>query len=366
MREATARLPVRHLRDWVNEHPRIALALKSAIATSLAWLVVRSFGDLAHQHPYYAPLGALLAVGTTVASSLRETLRGLLAILVGGALALLVGQFGLGQVASVGIVVAVATLVGGWWFLAPSGSWIPLTGVFVLIIGGSDEIGYATDYVLLTGLGAVVGILVNIAFPPLPLTPAQRTVKHLRHSLADQLDDLAEGLLQETPPDLEGWQQRRRDIRSLTSQMHDMVAQAMEARRGNWRSRRWERLANQQYQQARSLEQLAFLVEEMASFVTWHERAEQDRVALGPELRPYVAHAFQEMAETLRSVDGEQVDLDRLSDADAALCRLVEEVHTVREKTGGDLFGAGTVIMTLRRAISALAPADFEQEIRSY
>lgn len=359
-------MPVRQLHDWLNEHPRISLALKSAIATSLAWLVVQSFGDLAHQHPYYAPLGALLAVDSTVASSVRGSIQGLLAILIGAALALGLGLLGWSEVASVGLVVVLGTLVGGWWRLGGKSSWVPLTGVFVLIIGGHNQIGYASDYLLLTALGAVVGLLVNAAFPSLPLTPAQATVTRLRRSLADQLDDLAEGLLQETPPDLEGWQHRRRDIRSLTGKMHEMVAQAMEARRGNWRSHRWQRLADEQYQQARSLEQLAFLVEEMASFVTWHERAEQDRVALGPELRPYVAHAFQEMAETLRSIDGEQVDLDRLSDADASLCRLVEEVHTVREKTDSDLFGAGTVIMTLRRAVTALAPSDFEQEIRSY
>ncbi len=358
-------MPIHQAHDWLNEHPRIALALKSAIATSLAWLVVRSFGDLVHQHPYYAPLGAVLAVDTTVASSIRESFQGLLAILIGAALALVLGLADLGDVVAVGIVVAVATLIGGWWRLGTKGSWVPLTGVFVLIIGGHNEIGYASDYLLLTALGAVVGVLVNLAFPSLPLTPAQTTVTRLRHSLADQLDDLAEGLLQESPPDLDGWQQRRRDIRSLTMRMHDMVAQAMEARRGNWRVRRWQRQADEQYQTARSLEQLAFLVEEMTSFVTWHERAGQDQVALGPELRPYVAHAFQEMAETLRSVDGEDVDLDRLSDADAALCRLVEEVRTVREKSGSDLFGAGTVIMTLRRSIAAVAPSDFEPEIQS-
>ena len=352
-------------REWLREHPRVALAVKSATATSLAWAVVQSFGDLAHQHPYYAPLGAILAVDTTVASSVRDSLQGLLAIVLGAALGLAFGFADITEVVSVGLVVAGATVLGAWSRVGSKGSWVPLAGVFVLIIGGHNAIGYATDYVLLTALGAVVGLLVNLAFPSLPLSPAQAEVSLLRRQLAEQLDDLAEGLLQETPPDFDGWRRRRRDIRSLTMEMHDMVAQTMEARRGNWRVHRWRKQVDEQYEQARSMEQLAFLVEEMTSFVTWHERAEQDHVALGPDLRPYVAHAFQEMAETLRTMDGDTIDLDRLSDADAALCRLVEEVRTVRAKTDSDLFGAATVVMTLRRAITALAPSDFVDEMSS-
>jgi len=358
-------VPGSRLAVEIRQHPRIALAVKASLATAAAWAIVHPMGGLADRYPYYAPLGAVIAVGTTVAGSVRESIRGLLAILLGAALALSIGLLGVSVIAGLGIVVAVGTLVGGWWRVGAKGDWVPLTALFVLIIGRQDAVDYAIAYLGLTSLGAAVGIGVNLAFPPLPLTPTQSTVTRLRNKLAEQLEDLAEGLLQETPPDDHEWSERRRSIRPLTLQMRDMVAHATEARRGNWRVGRWRHEADRQYQQARALEQLAFLVEEMTTFVIAHESAQREEVPLGPQLRPYAAHAFQETAETLCSFDGDGLDLDALREADRALSRLTEEVRRIRAENNSDLFGAGTIVMTLRRAITALAPIDLDERIRS-
>lgn len=349
-------MPTKGLAGLIRQHPQIALAVRAALATSVAWALVQPLGGFAADYPYYAPLGAIIAVGTTVAGSVREALRGLLAIMLGAGVALGIRTLDLSEIVGVGIVVATGTLVGGWWRFGTKADWVPLTALFVLIIGSRDAVDYAVAYLLLTTMGAVVGIGVNLAFPPLPLTPAQSSVTRLRSQLAEQLEELAEGLLLESPPDDEGWSERSRAIRPLTLQMHEMVARATEARRGNWRAGRWRREADRQYQQARALEQLAVLVEQMTSFVTAHEAAGRDEVPLGATLRPYAAHAFQETSEVLRSVDGVEVDIDDLHEADAAVCRLAEELRSVREQTGSDLFGAGTVVVALRRVIDSLAP----------
>jgi uncharacterized membrane protein YgaE (UPF0421/DUF939 family) len=347
----------------LRQHPRIARAAKAAFATAVAWAVVQPMGGIAADYPYYAPLGALIAVSSTVAESVRGSLQGLLAILLGSSLALGIGLLDVPEVAAVGVVVAGGTLLAGWWRVGGKADWVPLAALFVLIVGHEHPLGYAMAYLGLTALGAGVGIAVNLVFPPIPLTPTQWSVTRLRRELADQLEDLAQGLLQETPPDAAGWAQRRRAIRPLTAEMREMVAQATEARRGNWRIGRWQREADRQYQQARALEQLAFLVEQMTSFVVVTENAERDEVALGPSLRPYAAHAFQETAETLRSVDGEGVDVDLLREADAALSRLVDEVRDLRARQNSDLFGASTIVMTLRRTISSLSPSELEHQL---
>jgi len=358
-------MPWDRLTTSIREHSRIARAARAACATAVAWAAVQPLGGVAADYPYYAPLGALIAVSSTVADSVRGSLQGLLAIVLGSALALGIGMVDVPEVAAVGVVVAVGILVAGWWRVGGKADWVPLTALFVLIVGNEHPVGYAMAYLGLTALGACLGIAVNLAFPPIPLTPTQSSVTRLRGELADQLEELAQGLLQETPPDAEGWARRRRAIRPLTMEMRDMVAHATEARRGNWRIARWQREADRQYEQARALEQLAFLVEQMTSLVVVTENAERDEVALGPSLRPYAAHAFQETAETLRSVDGEGVDVELLREADAALSRLVAEVRDLRARQNSDLFGASTIVMTLRRAIGSLAPRELEQELPS-
>ena len=348
----------------LRHHPRTMLAVKAAVATTIAWLLVQPLWGIADRYPYYAPLGAFIAVGTTVVGSVREALQGLLGILLGAALALGVGLLGVSEVVALGIVVAVGTLLAGWWRMGSKADWVPLTALFVLIIGKADPVDYAIGYLGLTSLGALVGVLVNLALPQLPINHAQTTVSRLRDLLAAQVDDLAEGLLQEEAPSRQEWYERRHAIEPMTRKMRDMVDHATEARRGNWRVQRWRTHADQQYDQARALEQLAFLVQELADLVG--ELAEHGEAsAIGPELRPYAAHAFQDMADLLRSIDGPVAPPDELSRAQDAVDKLLEQVRARRRETGEDLLVAGTVVLTLGRALRALAPADPAAEQRA-
>ena len=348
----------------VRHHPRITQAVKAAAAAMIAWLLVQPLWGVADAYPYYAPLGAVIAVSTTVAGSVRESLQGLLGIVLGSGVALAVGLLGLPEVVALGAVVAGGTLVAGWWRVGGKADWVPLTALFVLIIGKADAADYAVSYLGLTSLGAAVGIGVNLLFPPMPLTPTQASVTRVRELVAQQLDDLAEGLLHEEAPTDEEWASRQRAITPVTLQMRDMVGHATEARRGNWRAASWREEADRQYQQARALELLAFLVEELTAFVVAHESADGvhagRETALGPQLRPYAAHAFQDMADALRSVESASADREYLVEAEAALDKLVEQVRVRRAESNRDLVAAGTLVMSLRRAIASLAPAPRE------
>ena len=349
----------------LSTHPQVVLAVKVAVAVAAAFLVVQLLPGFAKQYPYYAPLGALIAVTGTVAGSLRESAQAIVAILLGAPIAWLVDLAFPTNVATLAAVVALATLASRWSWLGTKAGWAPVAALFVMMVGGGQPGTYVAAYLSLTSLGAVIGFVVDLAFPSLPLNDTQSLVSRLRETLADQLDDLADGLLRESPLTAEEWEERRREIDPLAGQMRQMVDHTEEARRGNWRAPRWRDEARRQHRQAQAMEELAAQVRNMTGVVTLQERAELESVALGPAVRPYAAHALEAMADTLRSVHGSTADPDLLRRTDATLRRLVEEIRCDRDRTGDDMFGAGELVMTLRRALTALTPEDLQGDVPS-
>lgn len=341
------------------------LSLKAALAAALSWLAVQPLWGVAADYPYYAPLGAVIAVTATVAGSVRDSLQGLAAILAGATLSLVVMQLDLPVVADITLVVAFGTALAGWRRFVGKASSVPVTALFVLIIGRGDAVDYAIAYLGLTSLGAVIGIALNIAFPPLALTRMADSVSRLRVVLADQLDALATGLSNDAPLTAAEWDRRRHAIRPTMEEMQRVVDHTTDARRANWRARRWSDHAEQRYQQARALQQVAFLIEDITSLVVEQERAELKEVALGPTLRPYAARALGAMADVLRSVEGDTADPDKLRSADKAVVALAEAIRAARERSSNDLFAAGTVVAGVRRALASLVPDEMRGELPS-
>jgi hypothetical protein len=183
----------------------------------------------------------------------------------------------------------------------------------------------------------------------------------LLHRLASQLDDLANGLLQEPLPNAQEWERRRWAIEPHNKQMRLMVEEATEARRGNWRARRWRETADRQYALARALEQLSFMVEDITGLIIEQEHSERRVVVLGPTLRPPTAIALHTMAEVLRSVHGATAEPEVLHRADDAVWDLSSRIRDVRTRTEDDLFAAGTVVTAIRRGITALADEELAE-----
>lgn len=348
--------------DW-EQH--LNLSLKAALAAALSWLAVQPLWGVADDYPYYAPLGAVIAVTGTVAGSVRESLQGLAAILVGATLSLAVLQLDMPVVAEITLVVAFGTAASGWHRFGDKAGMVPVTAIFVLIIGRGDAVDYVVAYLGLTSLGAAIGIALNIAFPPLALRRVTHSVTRLRGLLAEQLDQLAEGLSNDAALTSEEWGRRRHAIRPTIEEMQRVVGHATDGRRANWRARRWSGHAEHRYQQARALQQVAFLIEDITSLVVEQERAEKESVALGPTLRPYAARALGAMADVLRSVEGDAADPDKLRSADKAVVALAEAIRAARERSSDDLFAAGTVVAGARRALASLVPDDLRGELPS-
>jgi uncharacterized membrane protein YgaE (UPF0421/DUF939 family) len=344
-------------RIWAR-HPRLGMAVKAALAASLAWALVQLVPGPAAEYPYYAPLGALIATSTTLTGSVREAAQAVTAISLGAAVALAADAIAGPNLATIALVVAVGVLLGGWPRLGSARSWVPTSGLFVLIIGSTNPTGYVLGFAGLTLLGALVGLAVTAAFPPLPLAPAQAELQVLRETLADQLDDLADGLRQEAPPTAEGWQTRIRTIDPVLARMRAAVEQAREAQRGNRRARRYAEDTQRQVRQARTLERLTLLVEELTDVLADTERAEFERVALGPALRPAAARTLGALAVALRSVRDDAADPATLPAADVALREFRDEVRRTRTTTQDDLFVAGSVVDAVRRGLMSLSPQD--------
>ena len=347
----------------MNLEQHLNVSLKAALAAALAWLAVQPLWGVADEYPYYAPLGAVIAVTTTVAGSVRESVQSVLAIFTGAALALGAVLTPLPTVAELALVVAIGTALSAWPRFGTKASWVPISALFVLIIGHGDAIDYAIAYLGLTGLGAVIGIVLNVTFPPLALNPMADSIHRLRGLLAEQLDELAEGLRSEEPLTAEEWAARERSIRPTTEEMQRVVGHATDARRANWRARRWDDHAQKRYHQARALQQVAFLIEDLTALVVEYERSEKDRVALGPALRPHAAQTLTSLAECLRSVKHDRADPDCLRASDAAVTDLAEAIRAARRDSDEDLFAAGALVTGTKRTLASLVPDELRDEI---
>lgn len=344
-------------RTWAR-HPRIGLAVRAAVAAAVAWWLARLITGPLADYPYYAPLGAVIATtAPTLAGSARESTQTIASIALGAGVALAGAALGGHQLVILAVVVAVGVLLAGWPRLGGASSWLPSSALFVLIIGANNPTAYVLGYCGLTLMGAAVGLAVTAAFPPLPLAPAQQTLAVLREALAGQLDEVVDALGRQQPPTQDEWRERTHTIDPLLAQMRDAVQQTAEARRGNRRAARYRETADRQYGQARALESLTLLVEDLTLVISENEIADSERLALGEQLRPAAARTLATLAEVLRSVDGPTADGEATRRADAALEEFTAQVRHIRAATDDDLFEAGNIVENVRRALAAVRPA---------
>ncbi len=342
--------------QFAAAHPRRGLAVQAAVAASAAWALGRRRPGPAADYPYYAPLGAVVATSTTLAGSARESLQTVTAITLGALVALGAEALAGPNVVTIAAVICVGVLLGGWRRLGSASSWLPTSALFVLIVGNDNPLHYVAGFAGLTLFGALVGLAVTAAFPPLPLTPARAALERLRETLAGQLDDLADGLHGEHAPTSDEWRRRMRAIDPVLGQARAAVQQTEEARRGNRIAGRYRDAVDRQHRQARALERLAFLVEDLTLLVAESEIAERDDVALGPSLRPAAAAALGRLAEVLRSVDGAAAEPAVARSACDALEALRVQLRSARATTEDDLLVASSIVENIRRSLGAVLP----------
>ncbi|KRF11372.1 hypothetical protein ASG90_16585 [Nocardioides sp. Soil797] len=347
------------LREFWGRFPLIPIAVKAALAAALAWLLARLVGGPIEEYAYYAPLGAVVVVSSRLAQSLRSSMETVLAIALGAVLAVAARWAPLPDVLGIALVVGIGTLVGAWKHLGSMASWVPISALFILIVGGSHPTPYVIAYLGLTALGAAVGVVVNVLAPPMPMIATRNVQQSLRDLLADQLDGLADGLERDPLPTTHEWRGDDAKRAARTHQVQELMEQVQDASQMNWRVRRRRDAAEQQGRQSLALNQLSFLIQEMTNMLAHQEHADRALVALGAELRPSAVTAFRSAAEALRSVHstvaGERELAAAIRAADSFAAAISEQQ---RNEHDGETFAAGGLVSAIRRVLASVAPAD--------
>src|SRR3712207_1862008 len=186
-------------------------------ATVAAFLIAQLVG-LHDPPPIIAALTALLVVQATLTSTLLNGVQRVASVVAGVALAVLV-------VAAVGLtwwslagLVAASIVVGQLLRLGPHLVEVPISAMLVLGVGTAGVESVGGGRVVETLIGAAVGMLVNLAFPPAVQTRhAGRAVYGFAREIAGLLDDAAAALSAGpvSPEQSARWLEDARDRKSV-------------------------------------------------------------------------------------------------------------------------------------------------------
>ena len=324
-----------------------------AVAAVLAWTLVLPFGGLADEYPYYAPLGAVVAVSTTVMNSLRTTIEVFSALVTGAVLAVAVHALDLPSPLAVGLVVGVGSIVGSLW-LGAMASWAPIAALFILTLGGNNPGEYVLAYLGFTTLGAVVGSVVNLAFPPLLLTQTRHAQESLRDNLVEHVRHLACTMEDASLPEHDRLVAAHDVLRTGSRRTDDVVAQALDGPPVNWRVHHWQAEARRLRDQGRALAAVSLMVTEMCDTLESRLPHHSARARWSNVLAAPTAELLHAIADVLTSIEGSAATpetFDRARDAARALDRAARAEPAMES---ADLFAAGALVMVVRRTLGTV------------
>jgi uncharacterized membrane protein YccC len=209
--------------------------VKTAVAAVVAWqLAVHLTG---HGQSLLAPWAAVLTVHATVYRTFSEGLRQVIATVLGVVIAYLFGDLvGLSS-ATFGLAVLVALLVGRHPRLGPEGITVATTVLVVLATGAGDSSSSLTTRLADTGIGILVGGLINVlVWPPLRDRAAARAVDAVDRRLGTLLLAMAAGIRAgHTADEAPAWIDRTNTIDQRIDDAWALVGQAGESARFNLR-----------------------------------------------------------------------------------------------------------------------------------
>lgn len=343
----------------IRSQPRVLLAAKAALAASIAWLLAPLIPLADAQYSYYAPLGAVISMYPTLVRSVLTGVQALAGLAVGAAVAFGALAIGGPRVLSVALVVVVGVLLAGVRALGAGREWVPITALFVLLVGGIDADKYSVNYLVHMVLGVVVGVVVNLCIaPPLYVGSAEEKVNRLRDLVGDRLRDLARWL-REHPEGGGNWSGAIGDLEQTGASVRDAVREADESRRGNPRGRGAVDKVGQNYQRLRALERGLFFLRDLTDVVGGfdpQDEAGSPARDMPDPVRRELASAIESVAGLLESDAGGDTARQSLEDAEAALAALHSAVTD--HPSGGDTATMDLVAATvfLRRMVDAARP----------
>ncbi|WP_375400437.1 aromatic acid exporter family protein [uncultured Amnibacterium sp.] len=171
---------------------------KTGAAVALSWFIAGA--ALRVELPIFGAIAALLVVQPSVNQSFGRAVERSLGVIAGVLVALGLSLL-FGRPGWLLLVAVLVVLLGAWAVrLNPAAAnQAAISALLVLALGATTP-QYALDRILETLIGAVIGVVINLAIaPPVLLVPAHRASARLAGELADALDRLA-GAFAATPP----------------------------------------------------------------------------------------------------------------------------------------------------------------------
>lgn len=337
---------------------RLQMAAKAALAAGLAFFVAPLMPGSAADYPYYAPLGALVAMYHNVAGSVRQGLQTLIGLAMGIGLAFLLVNLGQPSPLTVAIVMGMGVLLGGLPRLESGRDWIPTAALLVLLVGGSNPDDFSFGYLLQMGAGVVVGIAVNfLIFPPLHFKAAAASIDELRAALGRQLTDMGTALKEEWPPRHEEWAGRSDELADAARTVRHLVQEADDSRRANPRRKLHPRDMDLDYRNLKELERVTFHVQDMTdvlSDVIWEDDA--------PYTVPYaesgpLAEAITATGELLMSFRGDDTESQhRLYAAAEKAVGACMGAPMDRNPEEGGVTASESILLSLHRILRIVRP----------
>lgn len=336
---------------------RLQLAAKAALAAGLAFAVAPLMPGSAADYPYYAPLGALVAMYHNVAGSIRQGVQALAGLAIGIGLAFLLVNLGDPSPLTVAIVMGLGVLLGGLPRMESARDWIPTAALLVLLVGGNNPDAFSFGYLIQMGAGVVVGIAVNfLIFPPLHFSAAAASLDELQRALGRQLIDMGKALKEKWPPEHEEWAQRSAELDAAARSVRGLVQEADESRRANLRRKFHPRDLDSDYRNLRELERVTFHVQDMTEVlagVIWEEDV--------PFTLPYnesgpLAGAMTATGEYLAALHADAEDRQELFAAAEAAVEACMASSGSREPGESAVTASESILLSLHRILRALRP----------
>lgn len=213
---------------------RLLLALKAALACTLAYLVAPFMPGVVAQYPYYAPLGALTVMYPTLLGSLRTGMQTLLGLGIGMVLALVIHQTPLSTIVTMFIAVALGTLLAGFRRLGAGADYIPITALFVLVIGGPNADDYSLGYLVQMATGAAIGLAVHyLIAQPIDVRTAALELDRAEKLLVYYLRDVAMEIRTPGSTSRTDWLAVNHQLGNMTVEVRSVVQDSATAMKGN-------------------------------------------------------------------------------------------------------------------------------------
>lgn len=338
---------------------RLQLAAKAAIAAGLAFLIAPLMPGSAANYPYYAPLGALVAMYHNVAGSVKQGVQTLIGLAMGIGLAFILVNFTGPSPLTVAMIMGIGVLLGGLPGLGSGSDWIPTAALLVLLVGGSDPGDYSFGYLIQMGAGVAVGIAVNfLIFPPLHFAAAAESLDELRGALGRQLTDMGAALKEKWPPEHEDWSRRSDELAEAARTVRHLVKEADASRRANPRRKLHPRDVDLDYRNLRELERVTFHIQdvtEVLSDVIWENEVPY---AVPLEDSAPLADAMTATGQLLRSYQGDDLEEHRqlLAAAESAV-EVCVAAAAGRTPPEGTVPASESILLSLHRILRAARPS---------